>query len=189
MLLYGMSTGSSLPWTAGYGCRKAPVGCWISRSLSRKGFPFLVWDARHIPQRFCEPFLWLPEIQQHFASLRDSGVHRFPCQVPVSGGLSSSALPACSCCCIRLNPCLPWAGCQTNNPCCLEAAFEKFPFFHGQRCTVCGPVASPWQLLNALLKQGDCVNSMKKEHIASNAQKKAGLRELQTHKQCFPCGK
>lgn len=162
----GMCSGftwSTLPWTAGHGCRKAPVECWLSRSLARKGFLFLVWGARHVPQQFCEPFPGLPEIQQHFVSLTDSGMHLFPCQDTGLGALSSSALPACSCCSIKLNSCLPWAGCQPNNPICLEASFEKFPFFHGRRLTVYGPVASPWQLLSAFLKQGDCVNCMKKD--------------------------
>lgn len=128
---------STLPWTAGSGCRKAPVGCWVSRTLGRKGFPFLVWDAGCIPQWFCEPFPGLPEIQQHSVSLRDWCA---PFSLPGSrlegSLLLCHALPACSCCCIRLNPCLPWAGCQANNPICLEASFEKFPFFHGQRRTV-----------------------------------------------------
>lgn len=122
----------------------------------------------------------MPEIQQHFVSLRDSGVHLYPCQVPGLGVLSSSALPACSCCCIKLSPCLPWAGCQANNPCCLEASFEKFPFFHGQRHTICGPVASPWQLLSDLLKQGDCVNHMKKAQMVFCALKASIERTTDT---------
>lgn len=177
LLLCGMGTGfkwSTLPWTAGPGCRKAPVGCWVNRTLARKGFPFLVWGAKCVPQWFVSPSLGclrFNSILLDSVSLRDSGVHLSPCHVAGSGALSCSALPACSCCCIKLNPCLPWAGCQANNPFCLEASFEKFPFIHGQRHTVCGPVASPWQLLSAVLKQGDCVNCVKKAaQIALNAQ-------------------